>query len=91
MPLGTLSRSKPTNETSFDIKQRVIQARKQQIERSGKINAKLNSKETTLFCQLKPSDALFLETTLNKLGLSIRAWDRILKVSRTIADLKQQQ
>lgn len=91
LPLGTLSHSTPTNETSFDIKQRVIQARKQQIERSGKINAKLNSKEAALFCKLKPNDALFLETTLNKLGLSIRAWHRILKVSRTIADLKQQQ
>lgn len=91
LPLGTLSHSTPTNESSFDIKQRVIQARKQQIERSGKINAKLNSKEAALFCKLKPNDALFLETTLNKLGLSIRAWGRILKVSRTIADLKQQQ
>lgn len=91
LPLGTLSHSTPTNETSFDIKKRVIQARKQQIERSGKINAKLNSKEAALFCKLKPNDALFLETTLNKLGLSIRAWHRILKVSRTIADLKQQQ
>lgn len=76
LPLGTLSHSTRTNETSNNIKQRVIQARKQQIERSGKINTKLNSKETSLFCKLKPSHALFLETTLNKLGLSIRAWVR---------------
>ena len=39
-------------------------------------------------CQLTSKDSLFLEHALNKLGLSIRAWHRILRVARTIADLQ---
>ncbi len=72
-------------------KKRVQTARKIQIERCGCINAVLNSKQTEDICQLKIEDAVFLENTLLKLGLSIRAWHRILKVSRTIADLKEQK
>jgi len=40
------------------------------------------------YCHLQASDAQFLETTLMKLGLSARAWQRILKVARTLADLE---
>ncbi|KLN46133.1 hypothetical protein AAY77_10735, partial [Providencia rettgeri] len=52
-----------------------------------KINSLLTPRETTQFCLLTTKDALFLEHALNKLGLSIRAWHRILRVARTIADL----
>ncbi|MGL5661629.1 MAG: YifB family Mg chelatase-like AAA ATPase, partial [Aeromonas sp.] len=38
-------------------------------------------------CRLSPQDAEFLESAIQQLGLSIRAWHRILRVSRTIADL----
>ena len=48
-------------------------------------------KEIEHFCQLHTEDTLFLEETLNKLGLSIRAWHKILRVSRTIADLENEQ
>ncbi len=65
----------------------MITARNRQLERAGKINNLLTSRETTQFCPLKAKDALFLEHALNKLGLSIRAWHRVLRVSRTIADL----
>lgn len=40
------------------------------------------------FCQIKPEGMNLLKNVMNKLGLSARAYDRILKVSRTIADLE---
>ena len=40
-------------------------------------------------CKLCDQDSIFLEEAITKLGLSIRAWHRILKVSRTIADLSE--
>ncbi|MGG4608192.1 YifB family Mg chelatase-like AAA ATPase [Providencia sp. Me31A] len=87
LPLGSLSHQTYQGETSKQVRQRVIEARNRQLERAGKVNNLLTPKETTQFCPLKPEDALFLEHALNKLGLSIRAWHKILKVSRTIADL----
>lgn len=61
--------------------------RETQLARAGKINAYLSSKEIERDCKLQDKDAQFLENALNKLGLSVRAYHRILKVSRTIADL----
>ena len=63
-------------------------ARRCQDSISGKINAHLTSKEIERDCKLEEKDALFLENALTKLGLSVRAYHRILKVSRTIADLE---
>ena len=57
------------------------------VERSGKVNALLGTRELDTFCRLDKQDAEFLETALHQLGLSIRAYHRIIKVSRTIADL----
>ncbi|MDR9614403.1 YifB family Mg chelatase-like AAA ATPase [Providencia rettgeri] len=87
LPIGSLSNQNYQGETSEQVRQRVITARNRQLERAGKINNLLTSRETTQFCPLKAKDALFLEHALNKLGLSIRAWHRVLRVSRTIADL----
>ncbi|WP_369309117.1 YifB family Mg chelatase-like AAA ATPase [Providencia rettgeri] len=89
LPIGSLSNPTNQGETSEQIQLRVIHARNKQLERAGKINNLLTSKEITQFCSLKTKDALFLEDALNKLGLSIRAWHKILKVSRTIADLNE--
>ncbi|MBS0926149.1 YifB family Mg chelatase-like AAA ATPase [Providencia sp. JGM181] len=87
LPLGTLSQQTHQGEASKQIRLRVIDARNQQINRAGKINSQLTASETTKTCLLAAEDALFLESALIKLGLSIRAWHRILRVSRTIADL----
>ena len=57
------------------------------LSRSGKLNNLLDSREIEDVCRLSPQDAEFLEGAIQKLGLSIRAWHRILRVSRTIADL----
>ncbi len=85
--------SKSEGEKSEAIRARVVAARKVQQLRFVQINhvyknADMTSKEIKTFCRLdKPCEEL-LKMAMNKLGLSARAYDRILKVSRTIADLE---
>ena len=57
--------------------------------RQNKLNARLDNAEIRQFCQLKAEDANWLEETLTRFGLSIRAWQRLLKVARTIADVER--
>lgn len=90
LPPGLLQMQKSQGENSMIVKQRVLQARQRQLDRGGKINAQLNNKDMKQFCCITAEDAKFLEQVLLTLGLSVRAWHRILKVARTIADLAQQ-
>ena len=81
----------PTGESSETIRKRVVAARQIQLERLknfGKFcNSQLNSRELQLFCKLSPSSITLLRQAIGQLKLSPRAYDRILKVARTIADL----
>jgi magnesium chelatase family protein len=54
-------------------------------------NADMDSKEIKEFCDIDAAGADLLKTAMNRLGLSARAYDRILKVARTIADLAQSE
>jgi magnesium chelatase family protein len=78
-------------ECSADIRERVNKARKIQIERfkgtNVTCNAKMSSSMTRKYCKLSEGAAKTLEISFEKLGLSARAYDKILKVARTIADL----
>ncbi|MGE5457086.1 MAG: YifB family Mg chelatase-like AAA ATPase, partial [Methanococcaceae archaeon] len=79
-------------ESSTDIRERVIKARNIQYERFGELkhifnNSDMGSREVHQFCKLDPSGVEILKNAMSKLGFSARAYDRILKVSRTIADL----
>jgi magnesium chelatase family protein len=76
-----------TSETSAEVRARVIAAREIQIQRCGRQNSLLSSKEIDSHCHLNENDECLLDTAIEQLGLSARAWYRILKVSRTIADL----
>lgn len=76
-------------ENSTTVKQRVMAARERQFKRQNKLNAWLDNPEIRQFCKLESEDAQWLEETLIHLGLSIRAWQRLLKVARTIADIDQ--
>lgn len=87
LPSGTLSQRESVNESSDVVRQRVQAARTIQLTRAGKVNAALNNKEIQQWCEIDMESAQWLENVLNTLGLSVRAWQRILKVSRTIADL----
>ena len=84
-----------TNETSQQIKERVIKARNIQYERfKGKniyCNAQMGPKEIKKYCVLEEKAGLMLHNAIEKLGFSARAYDRILKVARTIADLAGSQ
>lgn len=80
------------NEKSEQIRDRVIQAREIQIERfknhsSIHSNAMMNSSLQKEFCQINQAGNTLLKTAMERLNLSGRAYDRILKVARTIADL----
>lgn len=82
-------------ETSEEIKKRVNKARKIQLERykSNKIlsNSELTPKLIEKYCTLDSKGKLILENAFNKLKLSARAYGRILKVARTIADLDESE
>lgn len=87
LPRGTLSQKDTATETTEKVKKRVIDTRKIQMLRNNKLNSQLSPKEIQTHCLLSDEDNNYLEQALIKLGLSARAWHRILKVSRTIADL----
>ncbi|MDH5517063.1 MAG: YifB family Mg chelatase-like AAA ATPase [Gammaproteobacteria bacterium] len=74
-------------ESSADIKQRVLQAYHRQINRSGKVNAELSNAELEKNCHLNSAEQLLMDQAMERLKLSARAYHRILKLSRTIADL----
>ncbi len=79
-------------ESSSMIRERVIHAREIQLERFNGdgvfSNSGMSSKQIREFCQLDPECEILLEKAMVRQGLSARAHDRILKVSRTIADLE---
>lgn len=79
-------------EKSEDIRKRVVAARDIQLERfkGDKIycNGQMKTRHIKKFCRLKEDAQNLLETAMHKLGLSARAYARILKLSRTIADLE---
>ncbi len=83
----SLTESNSNNETSETIKQRVNNAFSIQLARCGKSNAELSSRETEKFCSLKTAEINLLDQAMEKLKLSARAYHRILRMSRTIADL----
>ncbi|VAW36790.1 AAA+ ATPase superfamily protein YifB/ComM, associated with DNA recombination [hydrothermal vent metagenome] len=78
-----------SNESSITVKKRVSAARNIQLVRNnGKTNAQLNNKEMEQLLNIPERYLIMLEGIVEKLKLSARAYHRILKVSRTIADLQ---
>lgn len=78
-------------ESSASIRARVEQARARQQQRQGKPNYLLGSKETEQHCPLDDAGMALLKQAISRLNLSARAYHRILKVARTIADLAAQE
>ncbi len=74
-------------ESSAEIRARVIAAREIAINRCGKVNAALTSVEVKKYCSLTAQGHQILEQAMDRFGLSHRAYHRILKLARTIADL----
>lgn len=86
---------KETGESSAEVKKRVSGARDLQKKRFGAngvlCNAGMTEKQIRKFCQIDEEAHKLIEMAIEKLGLSARAVNRILKVSRTIADLENDQ
>lgn len=74
-------------ENSAAVRQRVSASRDRQLARAGKPNALLSPKEVEIHCVLDASGRQLLETAMSRLGLSARAYHRVLRVARTLADL----
>lgn len=84
------------DESSVDIRNRVVKARLIQEERfkdseMTHCNAQMSSKELRRYCKIDESCNAILKQAMDKLGLSARAYDRIIKVARTIADLEKSE
>ena len=84
--------SKDNEKNSSEIREKVIEARLIQAKRFEETkqihcNAQMTSQQIEKFCALNEATSEILKTAMNRLGLSARAYDRILKVARTIADL----
>jgi magnesium chelatase family protein len=92
VPFEKLAEAPPA-ESSANVRERVVKARDIQAERFIEwkgvyCNAQMTSKLIRKFCVLDAAGMALLKNAMERLGLSARAYDRILKVSRTIADLE---
>ena len=91
IPYEELAQKKP-GEKSAVVRERVVKARMIQVKRFAEVpgihcNAQMTAKMIQKYCDLDEQCGLLLKNAMERLGLSARARDRILKVSRTIADL----
>jgi len=77
----------PPGEASAEVRKRVTQAHQTQHSRCKVLNSRLTNQEIEAFCRLKTADRLLLQQAMDRLQLSARAYHRILKIARTIADL----
>ncbi len=84
-----LDNNAPRGETSEQIRQRVYTAYQQQKNRGPHFNAELSVKEIETFCALKEKEKMLLDKAMDRLKLSARAYHRILKLARTIADIDE--
>jgi magnesium chelatase family protein len=87
--------SRDQGESSAEIRKRVVRARRKQFQRLGnrKIysNAQMGTREVKKFCKVNEEGKELLEMAVNRLGFSARAYTRVLKVARTIADLNGEE
>jgi len=74
-------------ESSAAVRERVVRARSRQLARAGLANGQLDSGQLDTICMIEPAANEYLARVMDRLGLSARAYYRILKVARTIADL----
>lgn len=95
VPFDKLSDNRKA-ESSSSIRERVTKAREVQTARFAdnekvNYNAQMNTKQIREFCELEENSKELLKSAMERLNLSARAYDRILKVSRTIADLENSE
>lgn len=90
LPLENLLTAMPTlPKESPILREEVAKVRERQLQRQGCINAILSAADCNQFCALAESEQTFLHNTANQLKLSARGFYRLLKVARTVADIRQ--
>ena len=87
VPQQDLMKQQISGKKKSVIRQRVEKSHQRQLDRQGKTNSRLSAKEIDRFCALDASSENLLKQAISHLNLSARAYHRILKVVRTIADL----
>jgi magnesium chelatase family protein len=90
VPVAALTGDEPPGEASASIRTRVVAARERQRARLGdpaRLNAHLRGPELRRHCHVGDAGRRLLDAATTRLGLSARAYTRILRVARTIADL----
>ena len=95
VPFEDLSSAPPGEKSDF-VRDRVMHAKEVQHERFKDhvkvfANAQMSSKDIVAYCQINETGKQLLKSAMEKLNLSARAYDRIVKVSRTIADLEDSE
>ncbi|MCC6579751.1 MAG: ATP-binding protein [Phycisphaeraceae bacterium] len=86
-PTSVLADDAPPCEPSAAVRVRVLAARERQIERAGVANGTLAARELARDCALGAAEQRLLQRAIDGLQLSARAYHRILRVARTLADL----
>ncbi|BCM88408.1 competence protein ComM [Abditibacteriota bacterium] len=79
--------SKRTGESSCAVRRRVVRAREKQLARMGRCNGQMKAKELREHCDMDSGTKDLLKAAIAQFNLTGRGYDRILKVSRTIADM----
>jgi magnesium chelatase family protein len=85
--LGYQELEGPAGEGSAIVRERVMRSRAVQLKRGHTLNSRLDNRQLDVVCVLKKADRLLLHQAMQRLQLSARAYHRILKIARTIADL----
>ncbi|MEJ2655082.1 MAG: ATP-binding protein, partial [Acidihalobacter sp.] len=88
LPREALRGDAPRGETSAEVRARVSAARERQVARQGCTNAQLDARDVDRHCALADAERALLEQAMTRFKLSARAYHRILKVARSIADLQ---
>ncbi|MDR2881839.1 MAG: YifB family Mg chelatase-like AAA ATPase [Azoarcus sp.] len=78
---------RPAGESSADVRTRVVRARERQMSRQGVPNARLEAGQIEELCAPDAAGAALAETAMRRLNFSARAYHRVLRVARTLADL----
>jgi magnesium chelatase family protein len=83
--------AKVTPPSSLETREKVANAANKQLERQGKLNAALNTKEVEQYCALDTKDKQYFIHACETLKISLRSYNKLLKVARTIADLSNHE
>ncbi|KOR30830.1 ATP-dependent protease [Achromatium sp. WMS2] len=81
-----------TTETSAEVRKRIVKARERQLARNGgRSNHDLDSRGVEYYCKIDPKGEKLMRQAMERLGLSARAFHRVLKIARTIADIMEEK